>query len=55
VLLNFASRAASIDVPPPGAGRSWRIALSTHGHARVDGLGQRVTLNPLEALVGLVD
>ena len=55
VLLNFASRAASIDVPPPVPGRSWRIALSTHRHAQVDGLGERVTLNPLEALVGLDD
>ena len=55
VLLNFASRAASIDVPPPGVGRSWRVALSTHQHAPADRLGERVTLNPLEALLGLDD
>jgi alpha-glucosidase len=53
VLLNFASRPATVDVPPPGSGRSWRIALSTHPHGPPDGLGKRVTLNPLEALVGI--
>ena len=53
VLLNFASRSATIDLPPPGSGRSWRVALSTHHHAPTEALGERVTLNPLEALVGL--
>jgi alpha-glucosidase len=53
ILLNFASRPAAIDVPPPGSGRSWRVALSTHEDASAEGLGARVTLKPLEALIGL--
>ena len=53
ILLNFASRPATVAVPGAGADRRWRIALSTHDRdpaARLDG---RLTLRPLEALIAL--
>jgi alpha-glucosidase len=53
VLLNFVSRPATIDVPVAGAGRAWRISLSTHARGAGEVLAGRFTLNPLEALVAL--
>jgi alpha-glucosidase len=53
VLLNFASREATIEVPQAAAGRTWRIALSTHRDTPMDQLAGRWTLRPLEALVAV--
>jgi len=53
VLLNFASRPASVAVPASHHGRPWRIALSTHDHQQNEDLGELRTLRPLEALVAV--
>ena len=51
VLLNFASRPASIDVPLDRGSASWQVALSTGDRNPGEALGERVTLAPLEGLV----
>ncbi len=51
VALNFASTAATIRPPAPTSGRSWLVALSTHGHATGTSLEGSVTLAPLEVLI----
>jgi alpha-glucosidase len=53
VALNFGSTEATIEVPAPRAGRSWRSALSTHRRPDVDPLAGAVTLRPFEALVAV--
>lgn len=53
VLLNFASRPATVDVPPSVAGGGWRIALTTHDRDDAEPVASRVTLAPLEALIAL--
>ena len=53
ILLNFASRSATVDVTPPGAGGGWTVALSTHDREDAEPLPSRVTLAPLEALIAL--
>jgi alpha-glucosidase len=53
VALNFGSTEATIEVPAPRAGRSWRSALSTHRRPDVDPLAGAVTLRPFEVLVAV--
>jgi alpha-glucosidase len=53
VLLNFASREATVELPAAGAGRSWHVALSSHRDAAFDELVSPWTLRPLEALVAV--
>ena len=53
VLLNFASRPATVTIPPARAGQGWRIALSTHAHEASDELRGQRELRPLEALVAV--
>jgi alpha-glucosidase len=51
VLLNFASRPASVDIPAEAGAAAWRVALSTGGRATGEPLGEKVALAPLEGLV----
>ncbi len=53
VALNFSSRPGRIVVPPEGAGRPWRISLSTHRHSADEVLAGHLTLAPLEAVIAL--
>ena len=53
VLLNFASRSATVQVPAPVAGGTWRLALSTHPRRPDEALGASATLAPLEALIAV--
>jgi alpha-glucosidase len=50
VLLNFASRPATVDLSPAGS-RPWRTVLSTHDRSLAEALDARTALRPLEALV----
>ena len=51
ILLNFASRPASIALAKDGSREPWRVALSTGDRAPGDVLGEDVALAPLEGLV----
>jgi len=51
VVLNFASRPATVSLPAPGAGRGWRVAWSTAGDGRSESVSDSIVLGPLEALV----
>ena len=51
VVLNFASRPATVSLPAPGAGRGWRGAWSTAGDGRSESASDSIVLGPLEALV----
>jgi glycosidase len=51
VLLNFASRAATVRPPGVGGGRAWRVALSTHDRTIDTTLADPVTLAPHEARI----
>jgi alpha-glucosidase len=51
VLLNFASRPASVRVPVARSGRPWRARLSTHPRPVAEILTAPLTLEPLEALI----
>ena len=51
VALNFASRPATVSVPPAVPGRPWRVAFSTTGRGPAEILSESATLAPLEALV----
>ena len=51
VALNFASRPATVSVPPAASGRPWRVAFSTTGRGPAEILSESATLAPLEALV----
>jgi alpha-glucosidase len=53
VALNFASRAGVVSVPPPAAGASWQVALSTHARTAGAVPGTGITLEPLEALIAV--
>ena len=51
VALNFASRPATVSVPPAASSRPWRVAFSTTGRGPAEILSESATLAPLEALV----
>ncbi len=51
VALNFASRPATVHLPVPPTGRSWRVALSTHPRPTDEPLAGPLDLAPLEALI----
>ena len=51
VALNFASRPATLSVPPARSGRPWRVAFSTTGRGPGEVVSESATLAPLEALV----
>ena len=51
VALNFASRSATVNLPAPGAGQSWRVTWSTAGSSRSESASDSIVLGPLEALV----
>jgi len=51
VALNFASRPATVSIPPGPAGRPWRVAFSTTGRGPAEIISETATLAPLEALV----
>ena len=51
VALNFASRPASVAVPPADRGRAWRMAFSTASRTAGEMLSGSMPLAPLEALV----
>jgi len=51
VALNFASRPATVSLPPAPSGRVWRVAFSTTGRSPAEVLSESAILAPLEALV----
>jgi glycosidase len=53
VLLNFASRPATVRVPAAASGGPWRIALSSHPRAQLEAIEGKVELGAIEALVAL--
>lgn len=51
ILMNFASRPASVVMQAPGPAGGWQVAYSTHDRAPGATLAGSVTLAPLEALI----